>query len=62
MWSLLWTPIGALTSSVVMGTPSSSNSFWKVRTGAKTPASRQSAGILRWLKDGHKSMENPLPP
>ena len=37
--TLLWTPIGALTSSVVMGTPSSSNNFWKVRTGAKTPAS-----------------------
>ena len=31
--------MGALTSSEVMGTPSSSNSFWNVRTGAKTPAS-----------------------
>ena len=41
-WSLgtlLWTPIGALTSSMVIGTPSSSNSFWKVKTGAKTPES-----------------------
>ena len=37
--TLLWTPMGALTSSVVMGTPSSANSFWKVRTGANTPAS-----------------------
>ena len=37
--TLLCTPIGALVSASVIGTPSASKSFWKERTGANTPAS-----------------------
>ena len=39
VFTLLWTPIGARTSSLVIGTPSSWKSFWNVKTGAKTPES-----------------------
>ena len=37
--------MGPLTSSSVTGTPSSSKSRWKVRTGAKTPESTTVPGI-----------------
>ena len=53
--TLLCTPIGSLVSASVMGTPSASNSFWKDRTGANTPASHTVPRIMRlWLVEKHK--------
>ena len=49
--TLLCTPIGALVSASVMGTPSASNSFWKERTGANTPASHTVPRIIPIVVD-----------
>ena len=63
--TLLCTPIGALVSASVIGTPSASKSFWKERTGANTPASHTvprlaSIVVIRKFKFSVKNHRNKI--